>query len=243
MFRGQKIREKVSFTPAEDRIIKKSYLTVPVKRLSVILGRVGETALHRRMRQLDLVIPRKIIEQRKKDSRIKKGHVPMNKGKKMAEYCRPEVIRKIKKTQFKKGIIPKNTLYNGCIVIRKRQNRPGSKAYKWIRIRKGYWEQLHVHIWKKKHGQVPDGKIIVFLDGNTMNVTLKNLKCITRQQHCENTRNSDGWIAMSMAHEKGARGKINKGLQKRLLQNKELIELKRTQLLLQRTIKQKQNGE
>lgn len=239
--RTAKNKLRVSFTPAEDKIIKRDYLKVPMKRLSIILGRSGETALRRRLDQLGLIIPRKIINQRIKDSRLKKGNIPPNKGKKMAEYCSRQRIKQFKKTSFKKGNKPVNTLYDGVIRVRHNHKDRGCKAYKWIRIREGYWEQLHVHNWKKKYGEVPAGSIIVFRNGDTMNCSVRNLKCITRQQHCENTRNSDGWIAMSMSHDKGGRGLINQDMKKALLQNKEIIDFKRTQLELKRIIKNKEN--
>lgn len=237
-----KNKASVTFTPSEDKIIKSNYLIVAVKPLATMLGRVGESALKRRLKQLGLKIPLKIVEQRKKDSQIKPGHVPMNKGKKMAQYCSRETIRRIKKTQFKKGQKPKNTLYDGAIQIRHNHKERGARPYKYIRIREGYWEMLHVHNWKKKHGDIPTGHIIVFRNGDTMNCSVSNLKCITRQQHAANTRNTDGYIATRLSHIPGGKGLIDLELREEILKDKQFIQAKRLSLLLKKTINDRETN-
>lgn len=100
--------------------------------------------------------------------RIKKGSIPPNKGKKMPIH----VYKAAKKTMFKKGHRPANTLYNGAITT-----RPDSKGrvYKFIRIKKGKWELLHRKLWMDAHGKIPKGHIVKFKDGNSLNVKLSNL--------------------------------------------------------------------
>lgn len=101
--------------------------------------------------------------------RFKKGHISWNKGKK-------GVMTGGIETQFKKGHLPKNTKYNGCITIRQSKN---GRKYKWIRIARTKWIMLHVKIWSDSHGAVPRGKIVVFKNGDTMDLRVENLELIS----------------------------------------------------------------
>lgn len=42
------------------------------------------------------------------------------------------------------------------------------------------WRPKHVLVWEKANGPVPEGHIIIFLDGNHKNFNLDNLACIPR---------------------------------------------------------------
>lgn len=165
-----------------------------------------------------------------------KGHQPWNKGKK--GLCIGGVH-----TQFKKGNLPPNTLYDGAIVIRKKRIRKKNgkvvPAYKWVRISKAKWEMLHVYNWEKLNGPVPKGFILVFKDKDTMNCEPDNLDLITRLQHIENTRNSDEFIAKTLAIKKGSSGKYDKHLFNAFLKKKDLLELKRQQLKLKQLTNEK----
>jgi hypothetical protein len=239
-FRIRGMTGRTTCTPWEDVLIKRYYLKMPIKRLAEKIGR-SFTLVNNRLRQLGLVIPPELIEERKQIGRLKKGNTPPNKGKKWEEFMSKEGRRNSRKTCFKKGNLPHNTKTDGEIVIRHNHKKRGGKPYKWIRLSKAKWEMLHVHIWKNKYGPVPEGHIIVFKDGNTMNVKLRNLACITRQKHAENTRNSDGYIATRIAVKSGGKGLIDKELQEIVLTQKDLIEAKRLQLKLSRKIKSMQN--
>lgn len=101
--------------------------------------------------------------------RFQKGNVPWSKGTK-------GIITGGIATQFKKGNLPKNTKYDGCITTRKSNH---GKLYKWIRVSKGKWIMLHVKIWVDSHGDVPNGKIVVFKNGDTMDIRAENLELIS----------------------------------------------------------------
>lgn len=115
-----------------------------------------------------------------------KGHVPGNKGKKLEEYItdpeRAKAIReKIAKTQFKKGQRPQNELPIGAIVVndegfklRKKQMDGGQ----WDR-----WEFLHRAVWREYYGEIPEGMMIVFRDGNRANCDISNLIMISKQEN------------------------------------------------------------
>lgn len=44
------------------------------------------------------------------------------------------------------------------------------------------WEMVHRLNWVAVHGQIPDGHVVVFRNGNRMEVEVENLELISRQQ-------------------------------------------------------------
>lgn len=167
------------FTPAQEQQIKKEYLQKPVKRLAKELG-TTHGRIMRFLNKHQLVIPKHIVEQRKKANQKKPGNIPFNKGKKQTEYMSAEAIEKSKRTRFKKGQLPHNTKHNGAIVTRKDNN---GIYYQYIRIKKGVWELLHRHVWQCENGPIPNNKIVVFKDGNQNNVELNNLELISKNEN------------------------------------------------------------
>ena len=45
------------------------------------------------------------------------------------------------------------------------------------------WRPKQYVVWEKAHGKIPDGHMIVFLDGNTTNCDLENLACIPKRHN------------------------------------------------------------
>jgi hypothetical protein len=117
---------------------------------------------------------------------FKKGHVPLNKGKKQIEYMTAESIEKTKHTRFQKGSKPHNTKEkDGTISVRKDSK---GRCYQWIRISMGYWRELHRVVWEKNYGPIPKGYNIQFKDKNSLNCVIENLYMVDRQnQMIENT--------------------------------------------------------
>lgn len=243
LFRTKAMIGRTTATTAEDNFIRKHYLIMPVKTIAEKLGnkRTG-TFVSMRLRRLKLNIPRKIVNARKAATRIKKGNVPMNKGKKQKDYMSPEQIEKTKATRFKKGHLPHNSVgvKDGDISIRHDHPDRNERPYKYIRLSLGKWYPLHQHLWEDKNGKLPKGHCLWFRDGNTMNVKLINLELITRKENMRRNRASakltDKIVAFYIA------GRTNPELKKELLKNHpEIIEAKRQQILLMRTIKKVRN--
>lgn len=102
-----------------------------------------------------------------------KGHIPQNKGKKMA----PEVYEKCKGTMFKKGNVPKNHRPVGS----ERINKDG---YVEIKIEEpNKWMLKHRLMWQQANGKIPKGHIVIFRDNNKTNVVLENLMLISRKDN------------------------------------------------------------
>lgn len=169
-------------TKKEEQKIIDEFLDKPVKALASEIG-ISHGRIMRFLSKNGLTIPREVIEQRKRDSHFSKGHIPANTGKKLEEFMDPETIKKFKANQFKKGNKPQNILHDGAITVRTDHKDRKGRQYKWIRISESNWEMLHKHIWEKENGPVPEGYCLWFIDGNSLNCTLKNLELITRDEN------------------------------------------------------------
>lgn len=102
-----------------------------------------------------------------KEFRFKKGHPTWNKGLKGVNLGGQE-------TQFRKGNRPKNYMPVGS-------ERINTDGYIDVKIADpGTWRQKHLLIWEQENGPVPKGHVVIFADGNPLNVVLENLLLITR---------------------------------------------------------------
>jgi len=108
--------------------------------------------------------------------RFKKGQSPPNKGVKMT----PELKEKCKHTFFKKGNLPKNTMHDGDLVIRK--DKRANISYILQRVSKGKWVGLHKLKWEEKHGPVPKGFNVIFKDGDHANFDDDNLILVSNRE-------------------------------------------------------------
>lgn len=108
-----------------------------------------------------------------------KGNAPHNKGKKMP----PDIYKKCKGTMFKKGQIPTNHRPVGS-------ERVNVDGYLEIKIAEpNKWTLKHNYAWEQANGKIPKGHVVIFLDGDVFNLSLDNLKCISRAEHLYLNRN------------------------------------------------------
>lgn len=87
-----------------------------------------------------------------------------------------------RKGYFPKGNVPHNINDIGAEMW--------ENGYLWVKVNniKGKhgshhayrqnWKQKHIVIWEEAHGKLPEGKQIVFLDGDRTNFDLDNLYCV-----------------------------------------------------------------
>jgi hypothetical protein len=99
------------------------------------------------------------------------GHPPMNKGKKLADYCKPESIERMRATQFKKGQRPHNTRSDHEISIR--ADKRGVQ-YRFIRVGLGTWIPLLRYNWELLHGPIAPGMNLIHADGDSLNDAVEN---------------------------------------------------------------------
>ncbi|MCF6184227.1 MAG: HNH endonuclease [Bacteroidales bacterium] len=121
---------------------------------------------------MELYLEPKIIK-RDERGRFVKGHKPFNKGTKG--------LMKANRTSFKSGHIPHNTKNNGAISYR--THKRDGRTYKYIRTAKAKWELYHRYLWRQYYGEIPQGYVIRFIDGDTMNTNINNLECISRAEN------------------------------------------------------------
>lgn len=103
--------------------------------------------------------------------RFEKGHIPQNKGKKgqCASGC--------EKTWFAPGHTPVNHRPIGS-------ERISKDGYVEVKVAEpNKWRLKHRVVWEEAHGTVPNGKIIVFKDGDKTNTEIDNLMLLSRGQH------------------------------------------------------------
>lgn len=103
------------------------------------------------------------------DSRFKVGSVPFSKGKKIEEFCSPEAIKRMQKTQFKKGHRPHNLIGDDVASYRDFQNR-------YFVRDNGKWRLKHRVDYERIHGvKLKRKDIILFADRNPNNFSPDNL--------------------------------------------------------------------
>ena len=109
-------------------------------------------------------------------NQFKPGHTPHNKGKQISA----EIYEKVAPTMFKRGNKPHNTKPNGTINIRADKS---GRLYQYIKIKDCQWELLQRYVWTQANGEIPQGSVVIFLDGNYLNCELNNLQVISRREN------------------------------------------------------------
>lgn len=168
-------------TKKELNYIKENYLKIPLKIIASDLGR-SYTFVKGRMDDMGLIRPPELIQNIKEATYIKKGNIPKNKGLRQIDYMSRASITRTKKTRFKKGHLPHNTI-PGIGMIRIRTDKRTGIKYKYIKLGLAKWRELHRHNYEKKHGKIPKGMCVVFKNGDHTNCNVKNLELITRLEN------------------------------------------------------------
>lgn len=110
---------------------------------------------------------------------FKQGQPAWNKGKKQSDYMSVESIERTKATRFKKGLVPPNWLPIGS-------ERVSVDGYVEIKVRDGEssynYELKHRLIWEKHHTKIPTGHVVMFKNGNSLDLDIRNLMLVSRGQ-------------------------------------------------------------
>lgn len=140
--------------------------------------------------------------------RFESGNVPPNRGKAWADYMPEDAQERCRATQFRKGDLPHNTLpvgservtSDGYVEVKVAMRPSGRTAHdNWVPKARLVWEEANGR-------EVPDGSIVVFLDGDPTNLDPANLALETRSEHAVIARNrlayADRWsheVAVTIA--------------------------------------------
>lgn len=112
------------------------------------------------------------------DTRWRSGRPSWNKGKKGLHGSNAGT--------FKKGHVSFNKLPIGSIAKRKSGS---SLSYWFIKTRddavpeQKNWQMYHKYLWEQANGPVPEGYVVIFLDGDRDNCQLSNLQLVPRTIH------------------------------------------------------------
>ncbi len=108
---------------------------------------------------------------------FKKGEKPWNTGTKG--------LVKPNSGNFKKGNVPANIKpigteridsKDGYVLIKVAEEDP----YTGFPTR---YKLKHHHIWEQEHGQIPEGTVLTFIDGDKLNCSIENLELITMAEN------------------------------------------------------------
>lgn len=184
---------RFKFTPEQEKELKKMFPDTLNKDLANYFGcsiHTIENAGFRLRLKKNKIFLQNVFREKMNDPnhparkyQIKKGNIPINKGKKQAEYMSAEKIERTKATRFKKGNIPTNYRPVGS-------ERVDNDGYIYVKIADpNKWELKHRVTWEKHFGDIPEGSNIQFKDGNRLNCDdINNLYMIDRcNQMLENT--------------------------------------------------------
>lgn len=219
-------KEIKTLTDTQKQFIKDNYQSMLYKDLAKAL-KTTERRVCNFIQHSGLRLSKVEFKRRKSIGQFRKEHLSWNKG--LRGYMGAN------RTSFKKGNLPVNTLYDDAITIRKTTGT----SYKWIRLVKAKWKELHRYLWEKEYGKVPKGFVLRFKDGNTMNVVLSNLELISRGEHLRRNQPADlytnkrKYMLESDYYICNTLGIKDKKLQDELIKNHpEIINLKKAELKL-----------
>lgn len=114
---------------------------------------------------------------RPRQERDKKGR--FNKGNRVFKTAE-------KRNRFKRGDEPWNKELEFAEKIREKNGKP----YWFIKYR-GNWHQKHLWLWRQVNGNISDGFIIVFRNGDTLDCRIENLEEITRGELMKRIRDQN----------------------------------------------------
>lgn len=166
-----------AFKISEEKFIRENYGSKPIREIAQHLGRRKSVVMHH-IRLMGLELTPEQRERIKQKYNFKKGQPSHNKGK----------AGKPNQASFKPGNTPANALHDGAITIRQKQ---GEKPYMFYRVGAAKWVYLHRYVWERANGPIPAGHVIRFIDGDTMNCELINLKLTTQGEHVMLNRNPE----------------------------------------------------
>ena len=180
--KGRPRPEKRITTPEQDRFIRENVKGTGYQAMADMVNERFGTSFTKK--QMKAYYARNKLNSGL-TGQFQKGNVPATKGKTWAEYMSPEGQANSRKTQFKKGHIPHNGgLPIGTLRIRREHESRGGKPYYWEKVAQpNVWRMRHVLVWEEHNGPVPDGQMVTFANGDTLNCDISNLILETRAQH------------------------------------------------------------
>lgn len=112
---------------------------------------------------------------------FEKGHVPYTKGKKQSEFISPEKLENVKVNWYRNGDTPANYEPVGT-------ERLATDGYVRVKVQDEgewheRWQMKHKLFWENEKGPIPEGHVLIFLDGDTTHISMDNMMLISRAEH------------------------------------------------------------
>lgn len=104
---------------------------------------------------------------------FKPGDIPVNRGKKKPY----EITEAMRKTFFVKGHKPMNAKSDGFVSVRKDKH---GVLQKFVRLSENKWDSLARVNYRTYVGDIPEGGVIRFRDGDALNCEPENLELISK---------------------------------------------------------------
>jgi hypothetical protein len=176
---------KRPWTKAEDKLMRKLYPHKPTAEIAKALGRSASSVYQHSavlgLRKTEAALRefgRRLDGKHIVGHRFKKGHKTWNSGMKGWQAG-----GRAKQTQFKHGSKPQTWVPIGT-------ERTDSRGYLKRKVadtgnRRKDWKWVHVLLWEKFRGPIPQGHFVVFKNRNNSDIRLKNLVLVDRAENAK----------------------------------------------------------
>ena len=161
---GQALFMRHVWTASEEAILRRDY---PVTDTGELAARLNLSRRQVFNKAHDMGLKKQV--KAGSTTQFQPGNVPHNKGKPF----RPGGGSA--ETYFKKGNVPPHTLRVNAITT-------NSYGRRQIKVADHKWQLLHVHVWEKHNGPVPDKHVVIVKDRTKSDCDVDNLQCISRAE-------------------------------------------------------------
>ena len=180
---GAKAKRIGLFTPEMDDQLRQIYHLHTNAEIAQMMGlKRGEVAdravvlgLRKPKELLSRTISEALYRTGRRPGQFQKGLVPWNKG--LTGYSVA-----LGRSHFKPGSIPPTHVPVGTERwTTPPKSKPDAPRYLRRKVAEpNVWMKVHHIVWEAHNGQIPDGHVVVFRDGNTANIEIENLHCLPR---------------------------------------------------------------
>lgn len=87
--------------------------------------------------------------------------------------------------RFQPGVATRHVPVGSVIMAQFGKRKNGERyTYEMVKVKEpNVWKKKSLLVWESIHGSLPDGKMIIFLDGNTLNSDIENLYAVSSGVH------------------------------------------------------------
>lgn len=180
---GAKAKRTGKFTPQMDDALREHYATKTNAEIAEMLGMKRIEVAHRAM-TLGLrktketkgrTVREIMLRMGPRQGQFQPGIVPWNKGLKGYSV-------ELGRSHYKPGNVPPTHVPVGTERwTATPKSKPDAPRYLRRKVAEpNVWKMVHHIVWEAHNGPIPDGHVVVFIDGDTANIEIENLYCLPR---------------------------------------------------------------